>query len=180
MKIGARKNAVLTSEAFNETLKKSSIKDFVSGSDSKHKVINRPKYGGHNLDKAVTQRMREHGRNTRVNQSEQVGVTPYSELSNEPNKQHTSIHDGYTQFQQQKFSETKVGMRTGQFDENQPFQSKPVAGMYQGPPPTQSHGTMMGNYQKVNKRNRNMPKGKRPKLVIKNGKLLIGKSRTTA
>ena len=180
MKIGKRKHAILTSEALNETLRKTpakielntikaSTRESASGTERPLK-----KYSGHDLDQAVNQRMKNQARSLRgVSDYQNTDLSPYS---------NTYVAKNRNEFDQNKSSkptDTIVGLRTGQFDEKTSSQVPSVHKTSSRVPsvhktPEQASSTMMSKY--VNN-NLSVKRSKRPKLVIKNGKLLISKPR---
>lgn len=146
--IGTRKYGVLTSDAVNERLKKTSIKEY-NGTQGKNKGA---KYGGHDLAKAVTEKMRTNSRSFRQSKTldQQNTISMYS--GNEVRDRGKQMNDQRSAY----FSDTVT-----------PFPGQQA-----------TSSTMMLKYSKpLSKKKQNT---QRPGMVIKNGKLLISRKKTVA
>jgi hypothetical protein len=77
-KVGTRKYGVLTSDALNDTLKQTSIMDFIGLSTEKQK---KQRYNGHDLNRAVNERMKQNSRSFRHrNENQKMTISPYTNI----------------------------------------------------------------------------------------------------
>lgn len=155
VKIGTRKYGVLTSDAFNESLQKTSIKEF-SGIPEHGKTR---KYDGHNLEQAVNSKMKLNSKSFRDFGYESK-PTPYSDnpAAKFASPQEASRRDASGLGSNRVKLLDKFGGSLGR------------SGSKTNLPAAQP--TMMQRYGKPAFASAQR-KTKKPNLVIKNGKLLI-------